>query len=71
MESSGYSLKTVKKDHVHIPLWTRFYGIQYHGLNIFKKISPARPARCHVCLLVTMIKHIKNNSYTWIAKMNL
>ena len=27
VESSGYSSKHFKKDHVHMRLWTRFYGI--------------------------------------------
>ena len=31
VESSGYSSKTLQKDHVHMRLWTRFYGM---GLNI-------------------------------------
>ena len=26
VESSGYSSTTVKKDRIHMRLWTRFYG---------------------------------------------
>ena len=29
VEPSGYTSKTLKKDHVHMRLWTRFYGILF------------------------------------------
>ena len=41
--------KYFKKDHVHMRLWTRFYGMNFSSKSVIKIMYPMYPEKYSLC----------------------